>query len=206
MWVRLDTGAVRPICIEIESPEKAWFNPSTRTPTASLTQAIDQLTEWKVWFDSPENQLTFAKTYVAPQYVNRPIEPQFVLVYGRDAEFRAASSPHTDFSYMRRKRDHMLRSHEYYFTYDQLTAEQEAGDYATLTREVDGWRLDSLPPTFTTGLSMTDLAVVIKDPSPVLSRTDLMSEERRAYIAERWKYWRQVALSEHTYFMPVGRE
>ncbi|MFG3551851.1 hypothetical protein [Streptomyces sp. NPDC047725] len=48
--------------------------------------------------------------------------------------------------------------------------------------------------------------LVIENPSPVLSRTDLMSAERRAYLVERWKHWRQVALSEHAYFMPVGRE
>jgi hypothetical protein len=205
MWVRLDTGAIRPICIEIESPRKVWFNKGARTPTAELTQAVDQLTEWKVWFSSPENQLIFAKTY-APDYTYRPIEPQFVLVYGRDSEFRAATSIHDNPTYMRQKRDHMPRSREYYFTYDQLTAEREAGDYATLTREVDKWRLDSLPPTFTTGSRMMDLAEIIADPSTVLSRTDLMSEERRAYVVDRWKYWRQVALSKHEYSIAVGRE
>ncbi|MGW0867816.1 Shedu anti-phage system protein SduA domain-containing protein [Streptomyces sp. NPDC002611] len=205
MWVRLDTGAIRPICIEIESPRKAWFNKGTRTPTAELTQAVDQLTEWKVWFSSPENQLIFAKTY-APDYAYRPIEAQFVLVYGRDSEFRAATSIHDNPAYMRQKRDHMPRDREYYFTYDQLTAQREAGDYATLTREVDKWRLDSLPPTFTTGSNMMDLAEIIADPSPVLSRTDLMNEERRAYVVRRWQYWRQVAISKHEYFIAVGRE
>ncbi|MEU7719184.1 Shedu anti-phage system protein SduA domain-containing protein [Streptomyces tibetensis] len=205
MWVRRDTGAIRPVCIEIESPRKAWFNKGSRTPTSELTQAIDQLTEWKVWVSSPENQLIFAKTY-APSYSHRPVEPQFVLVYGRDAEFRAATSPHDNPDYMRRKRDHMPRDREHYFTYDQLAPEREAGDYATLTYQVDQWILHSLPPTFSTGQHMMEMGEIIRDPSKAVLLTALMSAERKAYVIERWEYWRGVALSEHTHFIAVGRE
>ncbi|MEU7646887.1 Shedu anti-phage system protein SduA domain-containing protein [Streptomyces huasconensis] len=205
MWVRRDTGAIRPICIEIESPRKMWFNKGSRTPTAELTQAIDQLTEWKVWFSSPENQLIFAKTY-APRYSHRPVEPQFVLVYGRDSEFRAAASPHANSDYMRQKRDHMPRDREHYYTYDQLAPEREAVDYATLTCQVGAWSLHSVPPTFSTGYHIADMGEVISDPSEGLSRADLMSPERRAYIVERWAYWCEIAFSRHDYFITVGRE
>lgn len=205
MWVRRDTGAIRPICIEIESPRKAWFNKGSGTPTAELTQAIDQLTEWKVWFSSPENQLIFARTY-APQYPYRPIEPQYVLVYGRDSEFRAATSVHENPSHMRQKRDHMPRIREHYFTYDQLVPEREAGDYATITNHVDKWSLHSLPPTFSTGSHVMELGEVIADPSEGLSRTELMSPERRTYVVERWSYWREVALSAQSHLLPMGRE
>ena len=205
MWVRRDTGAIRPICIEIESPRKAWFNRRSSTPTAELTQAIDQLTEWKVWFSSPENQLIFAKTY-APEFSHRPVEAQFVLVYGRDSEFRAATSPHNRPEYVRQKRDHMPRSREHYFTYDQLAPEQEAGDYATITCHVDRWSLHSLPPTFSTGYHMMEMSEVISDPSAVVARVDLMSAERRAYVIERWEHWRRVALSAHDHFIAIDRE
>ncbi|MGW4819349.1 Shedu anti-phage system protein SduA domain-containing protein [Streptomyces sp. NPDC004227] len=205
MWVRRDTGAIRPICVEIESPRKTWFNKGSRTPTAELTQAIDQLTEWKVWFSSPENQLIFAKTY-APRYSHRPVEPQFVLVYGRDSEFRAATSPHDNSDYMRQKRDHMPRDREHYYTYDQLAPEPEAADYATLTYQVDAWSLHSVPPTFSTGYHIMDMGEVISDPSEGLSRADLMSPERRAYVVERWEYWRKIAFSRHDYSFAVGRE
>ncbi|HEV3170376.1 MAG TPA: Shedu anti-phage system protein SduA domain-containing protein [Actinocrinis sp.] len=196
MWVRRDTAAIRPICIEIESPLKPWFNPGSRTPTAPLTQAIDQLTEWKVWFSSPENQLIFAKTY-APRYSHRPIEPQFVLVYGRDAEFRAATSKHDDADYIRRKRDHMARDREHFFTYDQLMPESEARDYATITRHVDGWTLSAVPPTFCTGAYMMEMAESISNPSEALAKIDLVGPERKSYLLERWKFWRNVALSGH---------
>jgi hypothetical protein len=205
MWVRQDTAAIRPICIEIESPRKTWFNRGSRTPTADLTQAIDQLTEWKVWFSSPENQLIFAKTY-APDHSHRPVEPQFVLVYGRDSEFRAATSVHENPGYMRQKRDHMPRSREHYFTYDQLVPEQEGADYATLTLQADRWDLHSLPPTFSTGSLIMELAEVIDNPSIALSQTVLMSAERQAYIIERWAYWRKVALSKDLRLLSAERE
>jgi hypothetical protein len=204
MWVRLDTATIRPICIEIESPSKAWFNKS-RTPTAELTQAIDQITEWKVWFDSPENCLIFAKKY-APHYSNRPIVPQYVLVFGRSSEFKSTCSKHADPDYMRRKRDHMPRRDEHFFTYDQLKAEREAEDYATITNKVYEWKLDSIPPTFSTGAHMTELSGIVSDPSQAIARTDLISTERRKYLEQRWKYWRSVSLAPGTHMYTLGRE
>ncbi|MFD8932769.1 MULTISPECIES: Shedu anti-phage system protein SduA domain-containing protein [Streptomyces] len=204
MWVRRDTGAIRPICIEIESPGKSWFN-KDRTPTASLTQAIDQLTEWKVWFNSPENRLIFAKTY-APSYPHRPIEPQFVLVFGRNSEFKAGTSKHDDPDYVRLKRDHMLRRDEHFFTYDQLRPEDEAEDYATITNSVYEWSLNSIPPTFCTGSHIMELSRIVSDPSQAIAKADLTSPERKAYLLERWKYWRSVALAPEPHAYSLGRE
>ncbi|MFF4573672.1 Shedu anti-phage system protein SduA domain-containing protein [Streptomyces sp. NPDC001410] len=204
MWVRRDTGAIRPICIEIESPGKSWFN-KDRTPTAELTQAIDQITEWKVWFDSPENRLIFGKRY-APQFSHRPIVPQFVLVFGRNSEFAAGHSKHVNPDYMRRKRDHMPRKDEHFFTYDQLRAEREAEIYATITNRVYEWSLDSIPPTFCTGAHITELSAVVSDPSQAISSADLLGPERKTYLAERWNYWRSVALSPQTHVYTLGRE
>ncbi|MCX5608241.1 DUF4263 domain-containing protein [Streptomyces sp. NBC_00047] len=205
MWVRRDTGAICPICIEIESPSKSWFNKGSRTPTAELTQAIDQLTEWKVWFNSPENRLIFGKTY-APQYADRPIEPQFVLIFGRDSEFRASSSKHENPDYMRLKRDHMSRSNEHFFTYDQLRPSREGADYATITRTAVGWTLHSIPPTFSTGARMRELSGVVGDPSAAVSRTDLIGSDRRAYLLERWRYWRAIEHSPQNHVLSFERE
>ncbi|MFJ8637630.1 Shedu anti-phage system protein SduA domain-containing protein [Streptomyces sp. NPDC093610] len=204
MWVRRDTGAIRPICIEIESPGKSWFN-KDRTPTAELTQAIDQLTEWKVWFNSPENRLIFAKAY-AHRYPHRPVEPQFVLIFGRNSEFKAGSSKHENPDYLRLKRDHMARRDEHFFTYDQLKPEREAGDYATITNTAYEWSLHSIPPTFSTGAHIRELSGVISDPSQAISQVDLASTERKAYILKRWKYWRSIALATESHIFSLGRE
>ncbi len=108
MWVRRDTAAIRPILIEIEAPAKPWFI-GTGAPNAKLTQALDQLLEWKVWFADPGNQQLFRRAYVPPEYTHRSLEPQYVLVYGRDREFRAEASPHPRPDLLRRKRDLLPR-------------------------------------------------------------------------------------------------
>jgi hypothetical protein len=128
------------------------------------------------------------------------------MAVDRDSEFRAATSPHDNPGHMRQKRDHMPRGREHYFTYDQLLPEQEAADYATLSHHVDAWSLHSVPPTFSTGYHITDMSEVISDPSEGLSRTDPMSAERRAYVVERWEYWRKIAFSRYDYFIGRGRE
>ncbi|MDX3135972.1 DUF4263 domain-containing protein [Streptomyces europaeiscabiei] len=189
MWVRRDTAAIRPICIEIEDPAKRWFNPRSQTPTAELTEALDQLIEWKVWFSKPENQSIFLKTY-APDFTFRTLEPQYVLIYGRDAEFRPAESPHADSAYMRAKRNFMGRDNEHFYTFDSLKPVAEARDYGTLTRSVRGWDLKALPPTFTTHPIMRELFEVISRPEAALAKVPLIDDARRAYVAERWAHWR----------------
>ncbi|BCM66486.1 MULTISPECIES: Shedu anti-phage system protein SduA domain-containing protein [Streptomyces] len=204
MWVRRDTAAIRPICIEIESPGKTWFN-KDRTPTAELTQAIDQITDWKVWFDSPENRLIFGRRY-APNNSYRPIVPQFVLIFGRNSEFTVGRSKHVDPGYLRLKRDHMQRRDEHFFTYDQLKAEREAEIYATITHRVYEWSIDHIPPTFCTGAHITELSEVVSDPTEAIAKADLISEQRKAYLEERWKYWRSVALDPNPHVYTLGRE
>ncbi|MFE9782243.1 Shedu anti-phage system protein SduA domain-containing protein [Streptomyces sp. NPDC005775] len=197
MWVRRDTANVRPICIEIESPSKPWFSPGTQTPTAKLTEALDQLVEWKVWFSQPDNQSVFLKTY-APEFNRRVLEPQYVLIYGRDAEFRSGTSPHPDHDYMRSKRDHMRRSNESFYTFDMLKPAQDAEGYVTLTRKDNSWILKGLPPTFTTHPVMSDLFRAVSNPESALQTVPLISDERRAYVASRWRHWRSDRQQDQT--------
>ncbi|MFF9767458.1 Shedu anti-phage system protein SduA domain-containing protein [Streptomyces sp. NPDC014636] len=189
MWVRRDTASIRPICIEIEDPAKRWFNPASQTPTAELTEALDQLIEWKVWFSKPENQSVFLKTY-APDFADRTLEPQYVLIYGRDSEFRVMESPHADPSYMRAKRNFMRRENEHFYTFDSLKPIAEARDYGTLVRSVRGWELKALPPTFATHPMMRDLFEAVARPEAALANVPLIDDARRDYVAERWAHWR----------------
>ncbi|MDJ0347610.1 DUF4263 domain-containing protein [Streptomyces sp. H10-C2] len=197
MWVRRDTAAVRPICIEIESPSKRWFNPGNQTPTAKLTEALDQLVEWKVWFSQPDNQSVFLKTY-APDFNRRALEPQYVLIYGRDDEFRPGTSHHPDHGYLRSKRDFMRRSNERFFTFDMLRPAQDAERYGTLTRTGNSWVLKGLPPTFTTHPLMSDLFKAVSDPEPALQSVPLISDERKEYVASRWRHWRSGSQRDQT--------
>ncbi len=56
MWLATSSLHFEPVLIEIERPDKKWFN-SSGTPSADFTQAHSQLAQWKAWFDHPENRL-----------------------------------------------------------------------------------------------------------------------------------------------------
>lgn len=129
-----------------------------------------------------------------------------MLVFGRDSEFRARFSKHDDRGYVRLKRDHMLRKDEHFFTYDQLRPEPGSEDHVTITNNAYGWSLNSIPPTFCTGSHITELSRVVSNASQAVAKADLISPERRAYLLERWKYWRSIALAPESHFHSLGRE
>jgi hypothetical protein len=188
MWVRRDTGAVRPILIEIEAPSKRWFSASRRLPTSQLAQAQDQLLEWRIWFEKPENVLIFRQNYVPAQFHSRPVEPQFVLILGRDQEFRPPE-PTASAEVARRKRDLLPRANEHYFTYDRLAPEEEARDYVTVTATKDKFRVDNVPPTLKTGHRTSALARRSPNLTTALVGVELMTQERKNYVASRWEFW-----------------
>jgi hypothetical protein len=107
---------------------------------------------------------------------------------------------------MRLKRDHMPRKDEHFFTYDQLKAEREAEDYATITNSIYEWSLHSIPPTFSAGAHITELSGVVSDPSQAICKADLVDAERKTYLVQRWMYWRSVALAPNTHMYTLGRE
>jgi hypothetical protein len=190
MWVTRSTSLITPICIEIEDPAKPWFN-LDGSPTAKLTQALDQLTDWKVWFSEPENQLIFRKTYVSSEWNDRALLPQYVLIYGRASEFDTAIR-HDHPDRMRKKRDFMLRDNEVFRTFDSLTPEWKARDFITLHMGSDGPRVSAVPPSFTTGPSTHAQATALGRLDGALGETPLLSPERKAHIEARWKYWRDA--------------
>jgi hypothetical protein len=192
MWVRSDTSTVYALCIEIEAPTKPWFTLDGQS-TAYLTQALDQILEWKVWFSLPENMLAFRHAYIPVDLGYQRIEVQFILVYGRDREFRQDESRHKDPLYLRRKRDLIPRASEYLYTFDQLRPERDAADAVTISGRRDNFNIVAVPPSFTTGRGTKQLASQIPDISSALTKTPLISEERKVYLASRWAYWRRSA-------------
>jgi hypothetical protein len=199
MWVLRDTACVRPVLIEIEDPGKPWFSPSNRRPSAKLTQALDQLVEWKVWFAEPENQLVFRRRYVPADFHDRQLEPEYVLIYGRNAEFRTGTSSHAEFAVIRRKRDYMRRRNEHFLTYDMLRPDENASNWVTLTSGAAGLVLARIPPTFSTGPASRELAALIPDIAPALAATPLMSDLRKRYLSKRWRYWRDSTLPSRAF-------
>jgi hypothetical protein len=87
MWLATATDTIYPMFIEIETPAKRWFTENGQ-PRSEWTQARNQLVSWKQWLNKPANRLVFLELYgIADEFRYFEIQPQFVLVYGRRAEF-----------------------------------------------------------------------------------------------------------------------
>jgi hypothetical protein len=191
MWVTRSSGLITPILVEIEKPSKRWFR-KDGVPTAEFTQARNQLNQWRTWFGRPGNLENFRQRYLFDEdYRARPLEPQYVLVYGRASEFEPGGG-HKDPEAMRSARDSQRSLGEVFRTFDSLYPRYDSADSITATMTVDGPRAFALSPTFGTDSQSGIDALILGDLDDALKRTVMMSEERKTYLAGRWEHWRRV--------------
>ncbi|WP_433512894.1 Shedu anti-phage system protein SduA domain-containing protein [Nonomuraea sp. CA-143628] len=193
MWVKRDTATVYVILIEIEAPRKPWFT-ENGWATAELNQALDQLLDWKLWFSNPENALFFRHAYIPAELGYRRIETQYILIYGRDSEFRLGRSRHKRPDLLRAKRNLMPRDSEFFYTFDQLRPAKDAQNACCISGMRGNFSLRGVPPTLGTGEATQTLAAEVSNIEAAISSTPLISNERKAYLAYRWKHWREQAL------------
>lgn len=191
MWVTRSSSTITPILIEIEKPSKRWFRGDGR-PTADLTEARDQLNDWRMWFTQDGNERIFREQYqLLGDYPHRPVEPQFVLIYGRSSEFELGGG-HSNPDELNRKRTGMRKPDETFFTFDSLKPKFEHGDSITLRMRATGPEPFAFSPVFHTGTEMSNGARLLGDPTEALARTKHITDERRAYLATRIEYWQSI--------------
>ncbi|MDK9499901.1 DUF4263 domain-containing protein [Streptomyces katrae] len=210
MWVTRSSGLVTPILIEIEKPSKRWFKQNGR-PTSEFTEARDQLNDWRSWFAREGNQALFREKFffLGDRYLNRPIEPQYVLIYGRESEFKVGGG-HGNPDALRYKRDQQRGNHETFMTFDALRPRYDHSRSMTLTMTSQGPELFAFSPVYGTSAFVGTGALLLGDPDEALARSVMMSQERRAYLGKRWRYWqdhtRQSADSDERYVRSIGVE
>ena len=191
MWVTHSSSLVTPVLVEIEKPSKPWFNGLGR-PSAEFTQALDQIADWKVWFSDSSNREIFRKTYLGEDpFPDRYLEPQYVLVYGRTAEFEPTTSPHKNAGALRLKRDFMRRSHEVFLTFDSLRPDPKLRNAITVSQTSNGPTLHAISPTFQSGPVLMTTTERITDYQRGLARSVYLDDDRRAYLGTRWAHWKQ---------------
>lgn len=197
MWVTRSSSLITPILIEIEKPSRRWFKSDGR-PTRAVVEAIDQLTDWKVWFSSPENQSIFRSTFMlGEKYENRALEPHYVLIFGRSSEF-GAEGPHANPDWLRYKRDFMRRENENFMTFDSLRPHRENDDAITLSMTTNGPALWAVSPTFGTGPTFMRAAERLLDVDAGLARSTYIGADRRQYLTQRFKHWKDESIKERT--------
>ncbi|MFV9454772.1 Shedu immune nuclease family protein [Rhodococcus sp. NM-2] len=195
MWVTRASGLITPVLIEIERPSKRWFKGNGR-PTAEFRDAHDQLNDWRSWFSIDENRALFRRKYLFfDRYENRPLEPQYVLIYGRQSEFEHGGG-HEDPDSLRHKRDTQRCEDESFMTFDSLRPRYDHGVSMTLSMTAKGPRPFAFSPTYRTDTETGEGALLLGDPSEALARSVMMSDERKGYVAQRWRYWQHIESQE----------
>lgn len=182
MWLTKNSGELIPVLIEIEAPGKPYFN-RDGTRTALLTQAQDQVGEWKQLLDNPATRQQFADLYGFPARwaVDHAMAPRFLLVYGRRKEIM---QPHRQ-----ARRAALPNKPAEVMTYDRLRP--MAGSRHSVTARTDGTstRVIAIPPTFQLGPPMEETLAAFTGWEEAIQVNDLIGPERKQFLLSRLSYW-----------------
>jgi hypothetical protein len=131
--------------------------------------------------------MVFLETYgISDEFNEFEMRPQFVLVYGRRAEFERRPQ-------MRSVRALQQGADEYHVTFDRLRPDYNAGNYLALRKH--GAQVSALvvPPTVRLGPAMSGSWLPVVGRPEAALRQLRMSPERRRFVAGRFAYWDEWA-------------
>lgn len=182
MWIASDSVTLSPVLIEIEAPTKPWFTKSGQQ-AALLTQARDQLLEWRVWFETSHNRDAFLKFYRIDEMLrHRVFKPMFLLIYGRRSE-----SHRTDA--LAQKRGLMQEDGVNVVSYDRLIPSEEASEYMCARIGKHGYTAVSVPPTMTLGPLFAVERSLLSGKEAATESNHYLSSGRKQFLVERFAYW-----------------
>ena len=79
------------VFIEIEKPTSRFFKGNTNEFHSDFLSALQQINQWRAWFQSDQNKQTFLSTVSAIQVprwmADNPTYNKYVLVFGRRSEY-----------------------------------------------------------------------------------------------------------------------
>jgi hypothetical protein len=183
MYIATDSDSTYAVFVEIESPCKPWFTKEGQ-PQAKLTQAINQLRQWKHWFEQPGNEIKFRREYAVPgDAINNPkrFQQRYYLIYGTRKNLQ--ESGYAD------HRSHHQQPDEHFFSYDHLTPQIEHRDTITVKVDKKGYRALSIPPTLRLGPVMARFHSTIRDKEKRATSHPMMDPARGSFLQKRWPYW-----------------
>ncbi len=183
IWLAKDSCTFTPVFIELESPCKRWFT-EKEVPTHDVTQAVNQLAQWRSWLNRPENVSVFYESFEVPEYMRRNLtfRPEFVLIYGRRKEFDERPQ-------LSRLRDQFERHGQVVMTFDRLRPARDAAFYFSATKRNGPYRALAVPPTMNLGPNHSDALTRIVGIPEAIKSNGWISEERRRFLVERLPYW-----------------
>jgi hypothetical protein len=185
MWIAVDSGTISPVLVEIEKPTKRWFR-GDGVPTQDLTQAQNQLNEWKAWFVEPVHRTLFRDFFIIPNEIWRKCDfrPQYMLVYGSRSEFDGRAD-------LNKKRRGLERPDEHYMTFDRLTPNANGSDLMCVKiTKARVFEAITWPPTATLGPhGATDRSMFV-NVEGAIEASEWLTAARRQFLLRRWPYWR----------------
>jgi len=187
MWLSQSSDTEQPVLVEIEAPSKRWFTKSGQQ-NAKLTQALNQIAEWKAWFGVPHNVQAFKTFYGLDReaWRRRRFRPAYLLIYGRRAE--ANANPRRT-----QKRTHLHPDDVMSMTYDRLTPNPKADQLICLKLDVAGrFRVISVPATLKWSPSLAgERALVNEGWDDAIKDNPHISPRRKTFLIKRRPYWEE---------------
>ena len=184
MWLSQGSDTEQPILVEIEAPAKRWFTKSGKQ-THNLSQALNQIAEWKAWFGVPHNVEAFKAFYGLDReaWRKRRFRPAYLLIYGRRAEANADPA-------LTQKRTHLYPDDVISMTYDRLRPNPNVDQLICL--RVDGagvFRAISVPPTIKWTPSLAAERALVRDMDAAIEANSYISTLRKTFLIRRRPYW-----------------
>jgi hypothetical protein len=180
LWLATDSLVFNPVFIEIEEPGKRWVTGQGRQHH-QLTEALDQITDWRDWLAKPANREIFLEGYRVPRPIReRKWQPIFMLIYGRRSENPEAVA---------RIRRSLLESKIITVPYEKLVPDLDSVDYPCIRYGPNGYRAITVPPTIGLGPDSAEAWSLIDGKEQAVEASPWMSAERRAFLIERMPYW-----------------
>lgn len=188
LWLCWNSDTDQPVLVEIESPKKRWFT-ARGQPTAQLTQALDQIAEWKAWFGLSRNVESFRAFYGLDRlaYERRRFRPIYMLIYGRRAEANARPA-------LTAKRAHLQADDVIAMTYDRLHPDRNSHQVVCLSAHSNNEFIAiSVPPTLEWSPALAGDRAEMRDLPAAIEANVYLPPARKAFLIRRLPYWNEWA-------------
>jgi hypothetical protein len=183
MWLTKNSEDIIPVLIEVESPGKPWFN-ANGTRSAKLTQAQDQVSQWREQLDNPTNRTQLGEMFGFPPRwtLDYNLVPRYLLIYGRAAEFERRPE-------LKRRR-HMVRgAATTMMTFDRLRPLSGESNAICVTVRRGKPVVVSIPPTFRIGPANADVLAAMSGWDEAIDANRQLSDVRKRFLRERIPHW-----------------
>lgn len=187
MWLSKNSATVEPVLIEIEAPDKHWWTKSGQ-PTAQLTQALDQIAEWKAWFAEPHNIQEFKDIYglTREDWRKMNFRPSYLLIFGRRTE--ANRTPN-----LTAKRSHLAPDDVKIRTYDSLQPNPKASQLVCMKIENDHgqyiFKALSVPATLVWKPAFASDRALLSGLDHAIDSNEQIPHKRKNFLKQRLHYW-----------------